>query len=264
MTVAPILELDGDPVALQASAHRLATSGAHLRTTATLLERTTAALAQEGWSGPAAEAFGAAAEHLLAAGQGAAALLDRVEAALLAYATALETARIDQARQLALGLPAGPEAGTVAIARLRLAAVVSEAVQDAHTLRHRLAAAAPPPGPVAATPAGALPTMAQPAPAGEVVVTLGVLAALLAAPRDPTASGVVPAPVRAALAQPLRRLLASDQPGWSRRLAVAAPIGRRPGAARARGQVAAAVAGALRPAGGDGAHPDGWRLPGRG
>ena len=263
MTVAPILELDGDPVALEASAHRLATGGAHLRTTATLLERTTAALAQEGWSGPAAEAFGAAAEHLLAAGQGAAALLDRVEAALLAYATTLETARLDQARQLALGLPAGPEAGTVATARLRLAAVVSEAVQDAHTLRHRLAAAsAAPPGPVAATPAGAVPTMAQPAPAGEVVVTLGVLAALLGAPRDPTASGVVPVPVRAALAQPLRWLLASEQPGWSRRLAVVAPVGSRPGAAR--GQVAAAVAGALRPAGGDGARPDGWRLPGRG
>ena len=270
MTLAAAPTMAGDPALLEAAARRLSTDGAQLRASADLLGSTTSALAADGWHGAAAAAFTGAAEQVAAVGARAAALLERVQLALAGHAAALEAAELDRARQLAAGLPGETASAVLATAQARMQAVLREAAHEAELLRRHLDAAAPAVS-HPATPAPA-PVVApvQPAPAGEVVLTLGVLAALLGAPTDPTAAGALPAPVRATLSRPLRYLLGEEAPGWHRSLAVAGQ-GLRPDAPVAaafapRGRVAGAVATVLRPDGADGTDGAGagWRLPDRG
>lgn len=271
MTIAAAPPLAGDPAALEATARRLAADSARLRESAGLLGRTTSALAEDGWAGSAATTFTGAVEQVVAAGSGAAALLERLGSALSAHATALEAARLDEARNAAVGLPPAPSNEVLAGAQARLQAVLLEAADEARRLRRHLEAVTPTPAdpvapiaPATATTAGPL----TPAPAGEVVLTLGVLAALLASPADPSAAGTLAVPVRAALGRPLRRLLGEDEPGWQLPLAVAPPAGRpvalAGAAAPTRARVAGALAATLRAASSEGPHPDAWRLPDRG
>lgn len=124
------------------------------------------------------------------------------------------------------------------------------------------------PTPTSAAPAPA-PTARGAAPqtsAEDAACTLSVLAILLANPADPLAAGAAAPPVRAALAGPLGRLLATEEQGW--RLDGPARSLRRPpagSAGPALGRVAAPVAAALEEtaAGPDGQR-GGWRLPERG
>lgn len=137
MTIAPLPLAAGASGALRAATHQLAATGTRLRDGARRVAHTTGELGKEGWSGPAADAFVGASEHLVSAGQGAANLVDRVEAALAAYAGALEVAEAEQARAQALGLPLAG-ANALGTAQAQLQATLTEAVREAHALRHLL------------------------------------------------------------------------------------------------------------------------------
>lgn len=146
-----------------------------------------------------------------------------------------------------------------------LETVPAEATRRPWGLPRRLAVAAPA-APAARTARSAPPARPVSAAdgAGEVAITLSLLAALLAAPDDPTGAGTLASPVQAALSGRLRRLLVPEEEGWHVALPDPAHAGGTPcppGPQRAEvapALAAAVLAPAVLP---EGTAPDGWRLP---
>jgi hypothetical protein len=192
-------------------------------------------------------------------------LLERVEAALTAWAAALEADHSGPARRRPFrrGFLAAPSLSSEAT-RARLGSTLSDATMGTHALWQRLAAGPSPEGLV--TTAAFQAVGSTPSPANEVLLTLSTLAALLAVPGDPSGAGTLDQPVQAALAGPLRRLLKSEEAaGWQLSGAIVGD-GYMEGNEDPYGSVAQPVAAAATAeASGRGSSPgDGWRLPRRG
>lgn len=274
MTVVALPALAGEPGDLAAAAHQIDIAATSLREGADRIGRTPAALGAEGWSGPSAEEFTRGVERLAADDHRASELLVETAAALLAYASALEVARDEARRGDALGLigsatSPGPGAEALTRAQAHLQGVLGGAAHQAHDLRARLAAI---PTPISRLPGGvASHAGVAPSAVEETVVTLALLGALLAMPRDPLAGGTI-APVRAGITGRLgHRLLKPEEPGWrlSPSLRLAQGVGPRTvaSATPARADIAASVAAGVltaAPVASSGVAGGGWRLPGSG